>query len=264
MRRFMLPRKVCPIMHELRLRPWKSWACTLILLTVSRATFAGPPLSIDDPDILETGTFEVIVAAAFDSRDSGASYLLPVLDVSYGVAEDIQVAAVATRLVVDPDDGSTRSDFGPGAVGVKWRFLDRDALQMAISPFFEWQLREGAVDRGVAEDLEAWVLPVDLAYQWTTLRLLAEVRYASIHDEGDEWGYGVALAYPVTSRLEALAEIHGGADYKLDDTSWLYRLGIDFALSERWHVLASLGSSFDEPGQDDLDLQGYLGLQWFP
>lgn len=228
------------------------------------AALTGPPLSIDDPEILDTGSFEVIVAAAIDSRDSGDSYLFPILDVSYGLSENIQLAAVASRINNDPDDGSSKSDFGPGAVSVKWRFLNRDALQMSVAPFFETQLREGAVDRGVTEDVDAWVLPVELQYEWPNLRFNAEVRYAAVHDEGDEWGYGVALAYPLTERLEALVEVHGGADYKLDDASWLYRVGVDPALSERWHILAAAGSSIDEPGDDDLDVQGYLGLQWFP
>jgi outer membrane receptor protein involved in Fe transport len=241
-------------------------ACAAVTLMAAGAhlALAGPPLTIDDPGILDPGSFEVIVAAAIDSRDSGDSVLFPILDVSYGLSQNIQLAAVATRIAYDPDDGSSKSDFGPGAVSVKWRFLERDAMQMSVAPFLETQLRDGAVDRGVTEDLDAWVLPVQFQYEWPNLRLNAEVRYAAVHDEGDEWGYGVALAYPLAERLEALVEVHGGADYRLDDASWLYRVGIDLALTERWHILAAAGSSFDEPGDDDLDVQGYLGLQWFP
>lgn len=73
------------------------------------AALAGPPLSIDDPEILDTGSFEVIVAAAIDSRDSGDSYLFPILDVSYGLSENIQLAAVASRINNDPDDGARRA-----------------------------------------------------------------------------------------------------------------------------------------------------------
>lgn len=236
----------------------------LALLAVSPPALAGPPLTIDDPGILDPGKFEVIVAATIESRDSGTGYLLPILDVSYGWSEDIQLAVVATRAVNDPDGASTVSDVGPGAVSVKWRFLDRDALQMSVAPTFEAQLREGAVDRGVTDDLEAWILPVQFQYEWSALRLNAELRYAAAHDATDEWGYGAALAYPVTGRLEAMVEIHGGADRRLDDDGWLYRFGMDYAFSERWHLLAAAGSSLSEPGDDDVDLQGYLGLQWFP
>jgi outer membrane receptor protein involved in Fe transport len=225
---------------------------------------AGPPLSIDDPGILDPGAFEIIVASAFESRDSGEQWLLPILDVSYGLGPDLQLGVVATRAVADPDEGSRKSDFGPASVGIKWRFLDAGALQMSVAPFFETLLRDGAADRGVVEDVDAWVLPVQWQYQLAEWRLNAELRYAAISGDDNEWGYGVAAAYPVSENLELMGELHGGADRSLDDRGALYRLGADLRLSERWHLLVSAGAAFDEPGDDDTDLQGYFGLQWFP
>lgn len=228
------------------------------------AALAGPPLSIDDPGILDPGKFEIIVAATAETRDSGDSYFLPIIDVSYGVSQDVQVSAVLTRAVTNPADDETKSDVGPAALGIKWRFLDRDALQMSVAPFWETLPRQGAADRGVSDDVDALVVPVEFQYQFASWRLNAEVAYATVHDDADEWIYGVAAAYPLTDRVEALVELHGGADRTFDDNGTLYRVGMDLTLSERFHLLASLGSSFDEPGSDDLDVQAYLGLQWFP
>jgi hypothetical protein len=235
----------------------------LTLIVAASAAYAGPPLSIDDPEILDPGQVELIVATAFESRDSGDAWLLPILDVSYGVSENIQVAAVATRVVSDPAGEGSRSDFGPGAIGVKWRFLKQDALQMSVAPFYEQQLREGAVDRGIIEDSKAWVLPVEFQYEFSAWRLNAEMRYAFIRDSEDSWGYGIAAAVPLHERLEVMAELHGFADRDFDDDNTYYRVGFDFAASETFHVLASAGSAIHEPGDDDLDLQAYFGLQWF-
>jgi outer membrane receptor protein involved in Fe transport len=237
---------------------------SLALVVCSAGAIAGPPLSIDDPEILDTGTFEVIVAAEIESRDSGDSYLLPILDVSYGLATDLQLAVVATRAVTDPEQGSAKSDFGPAAVGVKWRFLNQDRLQMSVAPYFEFLPRDGAADREVTEDVNDWGLPMEVQYQFDSWRLNGEARYGLVHDAGDEWSYGIAAAYPLSERLEALVEFNGGADYRFRDHGTGFLVGADFAFNDSWHLLASAGSSFDEPGDDDLDFRSYLGLQWFP
>lgn len=235
-----------------------------LLLLISGAVWAGPPLSIDDPGILDPGKFEIIFAGTMETRPSGDSYEFPVLDVSYGVSDNIQVAAVASRAIVNPEGESTKSDLGLGAAGIKWRFLNQGRLQMSTAPYYELSLRDGAVDRGVVDDTHAWTLPVEFQYEFASWRLNAEVGYSWLRDEKDEWAYGIAAAVPLTERLEMMAEIHGGADRKFRDNGHSYLVGADFALSERFHLLASLGSSFHESGNDDLELQGYLGLQWFP
>jgi len=228
-------------------------------------TEAGPPLSIDDPEILEPGSLEIILASTVDKRRSGEEFLFPILDLSYGVSQNVQVALVATRAVVSPDDGATKSDFGPGAAGVKWRFLHRERLQMSIAPYVETLLREGAADRGVTEDLDAWVIPVQFQYEFNAWRLNAEGRFSAITGEKNEWGYGIAAAFPLSDRFELMAELHGDADRNLGDHNMLYRVGVDVSLNERWHLLASAGSSVHESDDEDpLHLQGYIGLQWFP
>lgn len=223
----------------------------------------GPPLSIDDPGTLDPGQIELIMAGVSETRDSGTEYLLPVLDVSFGLSPDVLLGVVITRAVSDPDDAASRSDFGPGSIGLKWRFLNSETVQMSIAPFFEGLLRDGAADRGIAEDVEAWVLPMQFQYDFPALRVNAEVRYAALRDAGDEWGYGVAVGYPASERLELLAEVHGGATRRFNDETLLYRVGADYAWSDSFHVLVSAGSSISEPGDDDIDLQAYLGLQWF-
>lgn len=240
-------------------------ACgALMSLVLQSPAHAGPPLTIDDPGILDPGAFEIILASSFETRDSGDQWFLPILDVSYGLGPDLQLGVVATRVVADPDPGSEKSDFGPAAVGLKWRFLDAGDLQMSVAPFYETLLRDGAADRGVIDEVDAFTLPVQWQYQLEQWRLNAELRYVAVSGDSNEWGYGVAAAYPVNERIELMAELHGGADRSLDDHGVLYRFGADVALSERWHLLMALGGSITEPGDDDVDLQGYFGLQWFP
>jgi hypothetical protein len=224
---------------------------------------AGPPLSIDDPGILDPGQAEIILAGSVESRQAGADWFFPILDVSYGLTPNVQLALVAARIVHSPDDGGTKSDFGPGVIGVKWRFLNRGALQMSVAPYYETLLRDGAEDRGVIDDVDSWVIPVEFQYDLEGWRINGEARYAAIQDDRDQWGYGLAATFPVSPSLEAMFELHGGADRTFDDHGLLYRAGVDLAVSESFHVLASAGSGITESGDDDLRFQAYLGLQWF-
>lgn len=236
----------------------------LTAASMAQLAFAGPPLSIDDPGILDPGKFEIIVAGASASRESGDELLLPIVDVSYGWSPDIQLAFVATRAVTDPDGGERKSDFGPAAAGVKWRFLNQERLQMSLAPFFEFLPRDGAADREVAEDLNAWVLPMQLQYEFTNWRLNTEVGYILEHDAGDAWKFGAAAAYPVNDRVEALVELRHDTDVEFDERETSYLVGIDFSMTESWHLLASAGAALHESGDDDVDLRTFLGLQWFP
>lgn len=138
----------------------------LSMLLYGSGAVAGPPLSIDDPGILEIGEAQVIVAGTVEERDSGTAYYLPILDISCGLSPNVQMSVTATRAVTGPDASESKSDFGPAAIGVKRRFPDRDGLQMAIAPFFETSLRDGAEDRGVIDDVNAWVIPVNLQYEF--------------------------------------------------------------------------------------------------
>lgn len=234
-----------------------------VMLLCAGPTIAGPPLSIDDPGILDPGQVELILAGTLEETDTAFSYELPVIDVSYGLTPNVQLSAVAARAGLDPDQGESKSDFGLGAIGMKWRFWNRDGLELSVAPFFETLLRDGAADRGVVDDVEAWTVPVQMQYGFTSWRLNAELGYSAIRDGDDEWSYGVAASTPVRDNLELMAEVHGGALKDLEDHGTLYRLGFDWAARETFHVLFSVGSGIHQSGDEDIDLQGFLGLQWF-
>lgn len=233
------------------------------LIMILSGAEAGPPLSIDDPGILDPGQLEFILAGAFEDSDESLDYELPIADISYGLTPNVQLSVTASRAVTDPDPGEAKSDFGPGSVGVKWRFWNQGGLEVSVAPFFETLLRDGAADRDVIEDIDAWTIPVQAQYSFASWRLNAEVGYSAIADSDDEWAYGVAATRPVSDDLELMAEIHGGVLKDLHDHGMLYRLGLDWAARDEFHVLFSVGSSVHQSGAEDLDLQGYLGLQWF-
>ena len=102
----------------------------------SPGAVAGPPLSIDDPGVLDPGRWEIIGATTLTSGSQGDYWQAPLLDVSLGVIEDhVQIGFVYPYAHADSGDEGLQSDFGNAEIGVKWRFYKTERLQMALAPY---------------------------------------------------------------------------------------------------------------------------------
>lgn len=243
----------------------QSTRCRAALLSLGLVTLsaqAGPPLTIEDPEILDPGQWEIIVASTLEKRESGKTYELPLLDVSYGVSENIQVAFVAPRIVSDPKGESKRSDFGISEIGIKWRFYNENNLQIAFAPLYEFNLRDGAVDRGIVDDANAWTVPLTFQYDWNDWTFLADVGYTIARGDEDGLAYGFAVSRPVSERTALMASIYGEPDTSFDDHGLAIRLGLDHQISDDFHLLVGVGTGLQNE-EDDLDVDVYIGLQWF-
>lgn len=227
---------------------------------------AGPPLTVEDPGILEPGQWEIITATTATSTDSGDFYQAPLLDISLGVIEDyVQVAVAYPYVYSDPDDGDSEWDFGNLEVGVKWRFWNTDKLQVAVGSVYTFGVTRGAALKGIGDDGDVAAFLVPAEYQINDAwRLNVSVGYASVEDSGDEWGYGAAVAYGLTDRWELLFELSGATNTDFDDDLLDVRAGFDFGVTENFHLLFSAATGLREPdGEDELDYDVFLGLQFF-
>ncbi len=245
-------------------RPRFGADAALLCIALGPTATAGPPLTTDDPGILDPGRMEVILATTLEKTRTGDTWELPVLDVSLGLTRHVQVSAVVPRLVTDPDDAARKSDFGAGQVGIKWRFLERDRLALAVAPLYEFDIRPGAVRRGVTEDVDILAVPVVIEYQGVDWRFNAEVGYALAHNDRDELIYGLSVTRPLGPRMAWMIGIHASPDRHWDDHGLALRSGLDITLREDIHLLVGLGTGLDNrPDDEQLDLDAYFGIQWF-
>ena len=244
----------------------KSIALPTATLLGAASAQAGPPLSIEDPGILEPGQWEIITATTATSYDSTDIYQLPALDISVGViAEKVQLSIAYPYVFVDPGTGESDSDFGNPEIGVKWRFYNSDGLQLAIAPGYSFGITRSVAEIGVGEDTGVAVLPLAAEYEinerW---RLNGEVGYAYLDHDRDEVTYGAALANGLNDRWELLFELSGATVSGLDDSVLNARVGFDYAIREDFHLLLSTATGIHEPdGEVALDYDIYLGLQFF-
>ena len=243
-------------------------SCTIsfagLLLSISQTALAGPPLTIDDPGVLDPGQWEIITAVTYADTTEGSATQLPILDVSYGVTENVQVSAAYPYVFVDPKDDSSDNDFGNLQVGAKWRFFNGENLQLAVAPLYAFGISVNAAKRGVGDDEDALFVPLEIEYTLGNWRFNGEFGYASIKNEPDGWGYGAAVAHPLGTRTEIMFELYGGADDDFDNDNLNYHVGFDFAWSEDLHILVSAGSGLTEPAREaELDFDFFRGLQYF-
>ena len=238
-----------------------------LVFCASPPVLAGPPLSIDDPGVLDAWHWEIIGATTLTSGSGGDYWQAPVLDISLGVIEDfVQVGFVYPYAHADSGNGETQSDFGNAEFGVKWRFLNRERIQMAFAPYHAFGVPARTASKGIGGDNDATVLPINAEYRvndrWS---LNGEVRYLSVDNLSNEWGYGAAVAFTPNDRWTLLAEVAGASDTDFRDDFLELRVGFDAALNDSLHLLFSIATGIKEPsGAGKLDYDIFLGLQFFP
>ena len=239
------------------------WPALVLAITLyAPSTMAGPPLSLEDPGILDQGQWEVITATTFPSTDSGDAWQAPLLDVSLGVVQDyVQIFAAYPYVYSDPDDGDSEWDFGNLETGIKWRFINTERLQVAVGGVYAFGVTRNTAEKGIGDDGDVAALVVPVEYQLTDKwRLNTSVGYASVEDGGDEWGYGAAVAYGMNERLELLFELSGASDTDFADDILDVRAGFDFAFTDAFHFRVSAAPGLREPdGEVELDYDILVG-----
>ena len=244
-------------------RPWSFFG--LVLLGFPSVVSSGPPLVGDDPGTPGKGHLEVIAAIDGASRSSMDSAQVPLLDVAYGLSPNTEISLGMARQQIKANLEDRRSGWGDAAIGYKWRFLTHKALQLAISPSYSHVMRHSSVSRGLAEGFSILNLPLIASLEIDENVWNFQIGY-SVNSMGSKaFDYSIALGRPLGTSCQLWFELWGAADNHFANQELNFRIGLDYTLRERIHVLAAIGgpitSSFGH--EDELNYDFYLGLQWF-
>ena len=236
-----------------------------VLLVLPPTAWSGPPMVGEDPGILKPGQWEIIAAMNGESRPSAESAQLPLLDVAYGLTPNTQISVVVPRQHLEPQAESSRTGWGNGQIGYKWRFFSSNTIELAIAPLYSHPLDHGSTVRGLIENVSILSLPVVALLSAGEWIWNLQVGYAITSTSTNLWDFAVTLGHPLGQSAQLFLEVWGAADDNLDNNAVNYRVGFDFAFSERTHLLAAIGGPItsDLPSDGKLDWDFYLGLQWF-
>ncbi len=236
---------------------------TLLSLIYAGPASAGPPLLTDDTGTPGDKKWEINIAYTLDKRHTEATHETPIIDLNYGVGDNIQLKYEVPWVVFHENGVGTESGLGNSVVGVKWRFLDekRDGVAMSVYPQFEFNNPTTSADRGIVKEGTILRLPVQVSKKLGPVWTNAEVGYALHQHNPDEWFYGLIVQHDILENLSLMGEIHGDSTKDFKRNEIVFNIGTQWDFSKKYGLLASVGRSFRSGASGDLNLRLYLGLQ---
>jgi hypothetical protein len=234
-----------------------------ISLMFTGALWAGPPLLTDDPDTPGPGAWEVNIAATSASGGGDWFWELPVLDINYGVGENIQLKYEVPWVLADFEGASARSALGNSEVGIKWRFLDEETADWSVSiyPQYAFEALDSSIRRAVVEDGSEFLLPFQVGKTFGETFVYFEVGRAWLNVHDDEWIYGIAMEHEINESFKVLAEVHGIAVEDFSEDELILAAGFKWHWTEHVSLMGSAGRSVREPAGEPGITVLYLGFQ---
>ena len=221
----------------------------------------GPPMITDDPGTPGNGKWEINLAIAFEHRSGETSFDAPAIDLNYGVGERIQLTLQGGPALLKREGHGWIGGLGGTEAAVKWRFVDNEPTDFAISMFPRviFNLSESAPQRGLSDDGTRFQLPFQVSKGFGRLALDFEWG-ALVSTVGPaEWLYGAVVAFEVTKATMVMAELHGTSRTNFDDDVLTVNFGIRQKINDRCNFLGSLGHELRSP--EARALIGYCGVQ---
>jgi len=216
----------------------------------------------DDPETPGNGNLEVNVAYKGDIRANTLRYEQPIIDVNYGVGENIQLKVESSYISLFRDSESHIQGIGNTKIGVKWRFYENSAGDLLIStyPQYTFVPIKKSYNNGIADIDRALFLPIEISKKIGALAVTGEFGYLSIKGGRDEIEYGVVAGYEVLEHLELLAELHNASYLNGGNTTMIANGGLKYWISPNASFIFSTGRELISPESSKAALF-YAGLQ---
>ncbi len=179
----------------------KTWVCIAILFVCAFSSGwaqGGPPLVTDDTETPGNKKWEICIAGTSERRyPDEQRFEAPLLDINYGVGKNLELNYQLPLLVTANRNESGLAGLGDSEVGIKWRFLDEDKKNVAMSVFpqFTFNNPTSSVRRGLAENDQRFFLPFELQKSLGPFGINFEAGPSFHFNTPDEWESGVALSH---------------------------------------------------------------------
>lgn len=236
----------------------------IALIPVAAFAQAGPPLITDDPGTPGNGKWEINVAYSMEKSRLATQYETPLLDMNYGIGDRIQLKFEFPLLLLDEPGGGAKVGIDDSLLGMKYRFLDEEGNGISASFYPQLSLNSSAksVDENLVESGTNLFLPVELSRSFGKLKLGMEVGYQFLQHDRNQWELGFSSGYPVTEKLEVVAELFGQGDAEFRrGNDLIFNFGARWSFSEHAGLLFAVGRSLYDR-RDSAQLLVYSGVQF--
>ena len=237
--------------------------CVFLVLIAVGPAYAGPPLLTDDPDTPGDKHWEINVAFTLDKRQSEATFETPLLDLNYGVGDNIQLKYEVPVLIQHEQGIGTQGGLGNSLVGIKWRFLNEEkyGVNMSTYPQLEFNPPTSSADRGLVDKGTNLLLPMELSKKFGPFWVDGELGYTIRQNSDDDWFYGLSSGYEIRENLTIMGEFHGGVTKEFKREEVVFNVGTQWDFTKKYGLLASAGRSLSHATSAEPNLLLYLGLQ---
>jgi hypothetical protein len=222
----------------------------------------GPPMLTDDPGTPGNRAWEI--NAAYLEQHTGQDHTrsFPHVDFNYGLGEHIQLKYETGWVFADAPAGGVKNGLDDSLLGLKWRFLDQDrhGLDMSVYPQLQVENSTGSAQRGIAQPGPNLFLPIEIAREIGSVKLVGEVGYQYFRTQENEWVVGLLGSVQASEALELMAEVRSYSEKFLNGGDVILNIGLRQRLSKRFKLLASVGTGLNH-GPDTTSFIAYLGIQ---
>jgi len=240
-------------------RASRLWLSALLLVT-GTSLVAGPPFRTDDPEPVALGHAEFYLTWMGVRSPDGQAISAPLLEFNYGVLPNLQLHVVAPYAQVRPVGEVWARGYGDTEFGLKYRFIEEQEGMPQVGIFPMVEVPTGAAERGLGTGHTTVYLPIWLQKsfgKWTTYG-----GYGWWRNPGEgqrNWTYaGWLLQREVSESLTLGGEMFRATTSTVDGRASVgYNLGAIVNLSERHHLLMSIGKNLSGPTETHY----YLGYQ---
>ena len=241
----------------------------LFLIFTGSAAWAGRPLTIDNADPSEQGTFEFEMGVEYES-DSSCNHAEFPFGLSYGLLPDVSIGASFGGQIEERNEevGNDRAcGLGDFEINAKWRFFNETDLcpAMALAAAVKFPTADDDKGLGSGEidyDL-SWIVSksltdmigghVNVGYTW--------VGQPGGEDVGDIVHYGAALEVQGNDAMQWVGEVFAEKELQKDTQMLvLCNVGLRWSLSENLMLDMAVGTGLN--GDVAPDITATAGLTW--
>jgi hypothetical protein len=235
----------------------------VVLLLIVEPAVAGPPLLTDDPDTPGDKHWEINVAYTLEKRHADSTMETPILDLNYGVGDNIQIKYELPWLISHEPETGTKSGIGNSNVGVKWRFLDEKkyGVNMSTYPQVKFNSPTSSAAKVLDDEGTRLLIPVEISKKFGPVTLNGEFGYTVSQHSDNKWLYGFFSGYEILENLTLLGEIHGEATKEFKQNEVVFNIGTQWDFTKKYGLLVSAGRGLSHVTNDEPNLLLYLGLQ---
>jgi len=218
----------------------------------------------DDPGTPGNGHWENNLAIAFEHRPNEWLIDAPAIDLNYGWGDHIQLTLQTSLAILKRSDHGAIAGISGTEAAVKWHFLDeeRSGFDMSMFPRIIFNVAQSSVRRGLSDAGTRFQIPFQLAKKIGPFDLDFEFGPLVSTVGRSEFLYGIVGGMEVSKKTTIMAELHGTSRTNFKRDTLTLNFGWRQKLNEHAIWIASLGHELCAPGEEQLALVGYCGMQF--